>query len=125
MPRSTSRSRHRSSSRSDTTLRTDGREITFYGQSLSKLCELADAHGYGLADLHYNNAFLVRTDRASHPGLTPKAAYRSGYLDRPDRKTRFPWNADVEELQSLSPDDGIEFIRRRYAAYEGQYDLSL
>jgi hypothetical protein len=97
----------------------------FYGQSLSKLCELADAQGYALASLHYNNAFLVRTDRAAKPGLTPEAAYRSGYLDPPDRTTRFPWNAAVDELQSMSPADGLEFLRRRFAAHEGQYELSL
>ena len=73
----------------------------FYGQSIVTLGELADRHGYSLVHLEYNNAFLVDADRTDVPGLTPGEAYETGYLNRPDRKKRFPWNSDVEEALTL------------------------
>lgn len=96
----------------------------FFGQSLSKLAELGGSYGYGIADVHYNNAFLVRADRASRPCLTPDVAYRSGYLDRPDRLTRFPWNADVEEIHALDVAGKIAYIEERFSEQAGKYVLS-
>lgn len=96
----------------------------FFGQSLSKLHELAEEHGYGLADLHYNNAFLVRDDGTGRSWLTPGEAYESGYLNRPDRLSRFPGNADVEEIHSLDVAGTIAFIEERFSEQAGKYVLS-
>ncbi len=96
----------------------------FFGQSLAKLDELGQAHGYAIAEVYYNNAFLVRTDRLRRDPLSPAEAYRSGYLDRADRLERFPWNAEVESIHSLDLDGKLAFIRSLFAAYEGRYDLS-
>lgn len=98
-------------------------EDHFYGQSLSKLDELARAFGYALVELHYNNAFLVPSERSRLPALTPEEAYATGYLDRPDRLELFPWNADMEELYSLDPDGQAAFLERRFAQYRGRYEL--
>jgi len=100
-------------------------EDHFYGQSLSALHELATAYGYALVELHYNNAFLVPRERAAVPGLAPEEAYATGYLDRPDRLELFPWNADMEELHSLTPERQLEFVEERFAQYRGKFDLSL
>ena len=94
----------------------------FYGQSISKLHELAVRHGYALVELHYNNAFLAPDD-AGLPALTPEEAYRTGYLDRPDRLRAFPWNEDMEPLQTLPLDEQLAFVRAKFAAYEGRYEL--
>lgn len=99
-------------------------EDRFFGQSLSKLHELGEAHGYSLVDLHYNNAFLVRTDRSDRAALTPETAYATGYLERPDRKERFPWNSDVEEIYSLDTEGKIAFLETYFAKYAGKYELS-
>ena len=97
----------------------------FYGQSVSKLHELAQAFGYALVEQHYNNAFLVPVERGGLRGLSPEEAYASGYLDRPDRLERFPWNTDMEAIHALDPADQVAFLEQRFAQYRGQYELGL
>lgn len=97
----------------------------FYGQSLSLLEDLAGRHGYVLAGLEYNNAFLVPTGTAGVTALSAGEAYRSGYLDRPDRLEKLPWNRDMEALHALDPEGMADFVRRRFAAYEGRYLLAI
>ncbi|HUR23453.1 MAG TPA: hypothetical protein VMZ73_06240 [Acidimicrobiales bacterium] len=94
----------------------------FYGQSTSQLNILCERYGYAIVELQYNNAFLMPADLAPS-SLTPEEAYRSGYADRHDRRAKFPWNADMEELQILAPDHAVEFLRARFAKYEGMYSL--
>ena len=100
-------------------------EDHFYGQSLATLHELATARDYALVELHYNNAFLVPRERAAGRGLAPEEAYAQGYLDRPDRLRLFPWNADMEEVHSLEPEQQLAFVEERFAQYRGRFDLSL
>jgi hypothetical protein len=95
----------------------------FYGQSLSALSDLAVRRGYVLAGLEYNNAFLVPRE-AGLPGLAAEEAYRRGYLDRPDRLARLPWNRDMEPLHGMDPDRMVDFLRTKFAGYEGRYLLS-
>ncbi len=96
----------------------------FYGQSVSTLHDLASANGYALVELHYNNAFLVPAELGV-PGLSAEAAYREGYLERPDRLRVFPWNADMEALHSLDPQGQVDFLRAKFARYDGQYEIGL
>ena len=92
----------------------------FFGQSLSQLYELCRRHRYSLVELYYNNALLIPQE--FHPrSLTPEEAYDEGYRNRPDRKSRFPWNRDVEELLRLSPPEGVEFIHRLFEKYRDRY----
>ncbi len=93
----------------------------FFGQSIALLAELCDARGYSIVALEYNNAFLAARELKGARPLTAEQAYRQGYLDRPDRREKFWRNADVEELLTLSPEQGVEFIRRFYAGQEGRY----
>lgn len=100
-------------------------EDHFYGQSISTLHELAAAFGYALVELHYNNAFLVPSERSVLPGLSAEEAYARGYLDRPDRLRLFPWNADMEELHALDAPGQVAFLERRFERYRGRYDIGL
>jgi hypothetical protein len=93
----------------------------FYGQSLAMVDTLARRHDYALVDVHYNNAFLVAAERSALPGLTAEAAYRRGYLDRPDRRQRLPWNDELERLQTMPPAAVVAELRARFARYEGRY----
>ncbi len=99
------------------------KEDHFYGQSLSQAYALAEAKGYALVMLEYNNAFFVRNDLNPWPRLNPLQAYQKGYLDRPDRLTRLPWNRDMEDLQTLSPEKAIARLHQKFAAYAGHYSL--
>ncbi len=97
----------------------------FYGQSLSQLCTLCPTFGYALVDLHYNNAFLVPSEINRCAVLTAEAAYRKGYLDQPDRKERFPWNANMEELLTLRPEEAIAFLNRFFSEHRGEFICEL
>jgi len=97
----------------------------FYGYSVATLGELTKKHGYGILQLEYNNAFLAP---AELPGVRPlevAAAYHEGYAKRADRKEKFPPNHDMEILQSLSPAEGVSFLKQFYSNFENEYELSI
>jgi hypothetical protein len=93
----------------------------FYGQSIATLAKVARDRGYGLVELEYNSAFLV----PGAEGLSAKEAYRRGYLGRADRLARFPWNADMEPMLMLAPEQQLAFLREKFRAYDGLYDLGV
>ena len=98
----------------------------FFGYSIASLEELCARHSYVLLALEYNNAFIAPRELAG--GLDPldaETAYRRGYLERPDRRERFPRNQDMEALHAMSPAQSVEFLRHFFARHEGKYDLSL
>lgn len=97
----------------------------FFGYSIACLEELCSHRGYALIDLEYNNAFLVRAELAGGRALTAEAAYRQGYLDRPDRLEKFHRNENMEILHSVSPEEGSRFIRQFFSQVEGRYELSI
>jgi hypothetical protein len=95
----------------------------FQGQSICKCHELCLKHRYDIVELHYNNLFLVPAELNAWPALTPQAAYDAGYRLKTDRQQRFPWNADMEAVLSLSPREAVAFLERKFAAYAGRYLL--
>lgn len=97
----------------------------FYGQSISMLYDLCIQHRYALVDLHYNNAFLVPVESNPKRSLGPEEAYREGYLEKPDRQEKFPWNATVEEVLHLPPDQAVAYLNALFEKHAGMYDLSL
>ncbi len=97
----------------------------FYGQSIAQLATLAARFDYTLARLEFCDAFLFPREICSVPALTPEEAYRTGYAERPDRKQKFPWNADMEALLTMPPQQGVEFLRKYFAKYEGKYICEL
>jgi hypothetical protein len=97
----------------------------FFGQSLSQLHTLCVRHNYALVELHYNNAFLIPRELTRRPALSAEEAYRTGYLDKPDRRKKFPWNEDMEELLHLRPEEGLAFINKAFGKYKGMFDASI
>ena len=97
----------------------------FYGYSIASLSDLCARHGYGILELEYNNAFLAPKELGGSRFIDAETAYAEGYRDRPDRKQRFQLNFDMEELLSMTPEEGMAFLRRFYSKDAGNYCLSL
>jgi hypothetical protein len=97
----------------------------FYGYSISCLEELCARRGYALIDLEYNNAFLAPKELAGGRALTVEAAYRRGYLERPDRREKFHRNENMEALHAVRPEEGVRFIRQFFSTLAGKYELDI
>jgi hypothetical protein len=98
----------------------------FFGYSVASLEELCARHSYALLALEYNNAFVAPRELLSGlPALDAGTAYRRGYLERADRRERFPRNQDMEALHSLVPAEAAAFIEKFFSRHRGKYDLSL
>jgi hypothetical protein len=97
----------------------------FYGQSISQLHMLCNRYNYALVELHYNNAFLIPLERSPKPSLSAEQAYQSGYLNKPDRKSKFPWNYNVEDLLHMQPDEALASINTIFDEYKGLFDISI
>ena len=98
----------------------------FFGYSIASLEELCARHDYALLALEYNNAFIAPRELAGGlHALDAETAYRRGYLERPDRRERFPRNQDMEEIHALSPAGAVAFLKNFFARHEGKYELSL
>lgn len=97
----------------------------FFGVSISMLESLALSRGYTLLGLHYNNAFLAPDERARGKGVTAEQAYQTGYVTKPDRQQKFPYNKNVDHLLTLPPKEAAEEIRKFFARYAGKFELSV
>jgi len=97
----------------------------FYGYSIECLEELCARRGYALIDLEYNNAFLAPKELAAGRALSAEAAYRRGYMERPDRREKFHRNQNMEALHAVSPEEGVKFIRQFFSQLASKYELSI
>lgn len=97
----------------------------FYGYSIAALEDICHKHDYGILELEYNNAFLAPREFKAAQFREAEAAYREGYLDRPERKERFASNLDMEPLHSLSPEEAVHFLNEFYAGDAGNYYLTV
>lgn len=97
----------------------------FFGYSIAMLADLCEEFGYVILDLEYNNAFLAPKELAAERALDAPAAYARGYLDRPDRKEKFKLNFDMESIYSLSAAEAIEFLKKFYSKFAGEFYLGL
>lgn len=97
----------------------------FYGHSLASLEELSLRHDYALIDLEYNNAFLAPKELRGVRHIDAMRAYRTGYLDRPDRLKKLPLNGDMESLHSMAPGEAVAFLNKFFARHKGKYHLSV
>jgi hypothetical protein len=97
----------------------------FYGCSLAAAAATVKPYGYILESLQYNNAVFVRSDIADNlfDDLSVESAYDIGYRNRPDRKTLFPWNSNVDCLLQYSTQESILFLRELFKQYDGKYIL--
>ncbi|QLE54860.1 hypothetical protein [Nostoc sp. TCL26-01] len=94
----------------------------FFGQSICQLYLLCEKYDYSLVELHYNNAFLIPKEISSCPSLTPEFAYTTGYLQKPDRKEKFPWNSNIEEIYNLSPEEAVHYVNKLFSKYVGKFN---
>ena len=97
----------------------------FFGYSIASLEELCARHSYALLELEYNNAFIAPLELRPARPLAAAEAYRRGYLERADRRERFPKNQDMEALHSLTPAEAVRFLERFFARHKGKYELSV
>jgi hypothetical protein len=97
----------------------------FFGCSIAAASGVVKPFGYILQSLAYNNAIFIRSDigKSRFSDLRAEDAYNEGYRNQPDRKTLFPWNADVECLLEYAPDDAVRFINDLFRKYKGKYTL--
>ena len=96
----------------------------FYGYSIAALEDLCRKHNYGILELEYNNAFLAPAELGAAKFRPAETVYKQGYLDRPERQQRFASNLDMEAVHSLSPEEGMRFLKDFYAADAGNYYLA-
>ena len=97
----------------------------FYGYSIAALADLCARHGYGILRLEYNNAFIAPLELAGDRFIDAAVAYEQGYRNRADREKQFSPNFDVDALLSMSPEEGIQFLKQFYAKDEGNYYLGI
>ena len=95
----------------------------FFGCSAAAASAVVKPYGYVLESILYNNAFFVRADAAGRiPDQDVADAYRTGYVNRPDRHSIFS-NNDVEQALTMSPVDAETFFRQLFAKYSGKFEL--
>jgi hypothetical protein len=95
----------------------------FYGQSISKCYELCEKYRYEIVELYYNNLFIVPREENKYGALSPEAAFETGYKNKIDRKDKFPWNADMEAILTMSKNDAVIFLNSKFEKYAGKYEL--
>ncbi len=95
----------------------------FYGQSISQLYKLCKKFKYKIVELNYANVFIMPIEIKGPKSLTPEDAYNIGYVKKSDRKIKFPYNQDMEELLTLPKKQAIEFLNKKFSKYKGSYIL--
>lgn len=100
------------------------KEDHFYGQSISQAEILCKKFSYDIVELHYNNLFIVPREINTAKALSVEDAYDVGYRNKPDRKSKFPWNEDMEALLTMQKKEGIEFLREKFKSYSGKFLLN-
>jgi len=100
-------------------------EDHFYGQSISQLHTLCEKYKYSLINLHYNNAFLVPSELNYGKALSPEEAYSQGYLNKKDRKQKFPYNSNLEILHNMKPIEAKEHLNQFFQKYKEKFIISI
>jgi hypothetical protein len=99
----------------------------FYGCSLTAASITMNSHDYRLVWLEFNNAIFVHKNSTicSLESLTVEAAYKTGYLDRPNVQTLFGYNHDVWHWNYLPQPEAIIEIENFFSHYHGKFELNL
>jgi len=97
----------------------------FYGYSIQMAETIISKYHYELVTLDYNNViFRASTEDYAKASMAHiESIYKAGYLDKPDRVTSFYWNADVEELYSMTPNNQFKFISDLFSKIKYKYVL--
>ena len=99
----------------------------FFGCSVALADKTLRSLGYSLVEIEYNNAFFVSNSVADKFDLTRNIfeLYDHGYRNKPDRKSKFSGNSDVEYLLTASPKECDEKVRALFLKYEGKFSLNI
>lgn len=92
----------------------------FYGYSISMIEDLLEKNELKILELDYNNVILVK-------GVQEESIvdiYNSGYLHKSDRKDRFSYNQDFEEIYDLPKNLQIDFINSKFEKHKGKFIIS-
>ncbi len=98
------------------------------GAGVGMMTKLLNARDYAVVRLEYNNLFAV--DRRHLPALsgfcemTAEEAWRSGFFERPDRRTKMPWNENYLAWFDGPADVCRENIRRAVAPFAEDFTLA-
>lgn len=95
------------------------------GMSICTLANLAEFHGYDIVNLELINVFLVDRKINRESAMSPYEAWRSGYLERPDRLERIPWTKPYDQLLLLSPGKAVEMINSLFEKHHGKYTVKV
>lgn len=95
----------------------------FFGYGIAMLTDLCQKHGYAIACLEYNNAFLMPAELIPVPPLDARTAYLQGYWERPDRLVKLPWNQSWDILGGLPAEQAMQIVRERFSSFDGSYLL--
>ena len=97
----------------------------FFGCSIAAAREALNEFGYSLVEMEFNNAFFVRHDVSEDFDLdrTLDIVYADGYAEKSERKSLFPWNQDVEFLQTSTFQEGEMKIKELFIDYQEKYIL--
>ena len=99
----------------------------FFGCSVASANKTLRSLGYSLVQIEYNNAFFVSNSVADKFDLTRNIfeSYDQGYRNKPDRKSKFSQNSDVEYLLTASSKECNEKVRALFLKYEGKFSLNI
>jgi hypothetical protein len=100
----------------------------FFGMSIATLGDLGKDFGYDLIHVNYNNAFLIPHECNQNGGWMTDVQehYLAGYVNKPDRKQRFPRNADLDLLLEMEdPEQIVHYLKHYFAKYHGQYIIGV
>jgi len=86
----------------------------FFGCSLAAAFDAMSVRDYSLINFHFNNAIFVdnRQTKAVPVIKDLRDTHKKGYLQQKDRKLLFPWNENIEILQTQSDASAEIFLRK-------------
>ena len=98
----------------------------FFGCSIGAAVEIIKPYGYKLSHLTQSNAFFVcKNTFVDKEDLDASTAYDQGYRNIKDRKVLYPYNEDMDCLLDMTDEEGLVFINKFFAKYEGKYEARI
>jgi len=96
----------------------------FFGCSLQAAHEELIKFDYKLYTVIYNNAIFIPSNmNINFPNFTLSEFYERGYVNKIDRKEKFPYNNKYDILLEMNQKDSINFINNIFKEYRGKFQL--
>ena len=92
----------------------------------ARAVEIIKPYGYKLSHLTQSNAFFVcKNTFVDKEDLDASTAYDQGYRNIKDRKVLYHYNEDMDCLLDMTDEEGLVFINKFFAKYEGKYEARI